>query len=369
MNSKSGYSLSRAWFDFAFENQECKCTHTALYLWIVELNNRLGWKEKFGLPTSVTMEGLSIGNRGTYKNALDDLERWGFIKVLQKAKNSSTSCIIEVCQFKNEQALIQALDQAMTRQSTGIASSTVPIDKQVNKKTIKQSNKKGNTPSIDIVKLKAKESFDHTKCQFGNDFKIVWLSILQEPKWKIKTQTAINKSLEKLMKYEEEFAINLIEAAIAGGWQGVCFSDTDKKYESFKNGYKTASQLRNENRDSIRNLSDRSVEFLKLFSSDQSLEDSILVSEKIEFESFWNKYDKKIGDKEVIQSIWNTIPLSEQKLAIDYIPKYIQAQPEKRFRKNPENYLISKAWNDELIITNEKNDTRSNPTARSFGKL
>ena len=35
--------------------------------------------------------------------------------------------------------------------------------------------------------------------------------------------------------------------------------------------------------------------------------------------------------------------------AIDYIEKYKQAQPDKRYRKNPDTYLRNESWNDELI--------------------
>jgi hypothetical protein len=33
------------------------------------------------------------------------------------------------------------------------------------------------------------------------------------------------------------------------------------------------------------------------------------------------------------------------------VPKYKAAQPDKRFRKNPEAYLNQKAWNDEIIFS------------------
>jgi len=141
----NGYDLSRQWFDFAFEKTECKVQHTALYLWIVELNNRLGWKKEFGLPTNATMEGLGIGNRGTYSKTLSDLKDWGFIEIVQESKNQYQSCIIKLCLFNSEQAERQALDQALVRHSikqssgidTSIASSTVRIDKPRNNETNK----------------------------------------------------------------------------------------------------------------------------------------------------------------------------------------------------------------------------------------
>ena len=53
----TGYDLSRAWFDFCFENPDKICpNHTALYFFAIEHCNRLGWKKKFGLPTTMAME-------------------------------------------------------------------------------------------------------------------------------------------------------------------------------------------------------------------------------------------------------------------------------------------------------------------------
>jgi len=148
----TGYELSRRWFDFCFENKEAKTQHTALFFWVCELNNRLAWKDEFGLPTQDTMEVLSIGNKSTYLSALRDLERWGFVRIVKEAKNQYQSCIISVCRVNNatalHTALHTALDTAMIRHSTqhsngigyGIGVSIDTIDKQENKETIKQKN-------------------------------------------------------------------------------------------------------------------------------------------------------------------------------------------------------------------------------------
>ena len=64
----NGYSLSRSWFNFCFENPEkIRPNHTALYFFIIEHCNRLGWKAKFGLPTTMTMEAIGIRSYNTYK--------------------------------------------------------------------------------------------------------------------------------------------------------------------------------------------------------------------------------------------------------------------------------------------------------------
>lgn len=148
----NGYELTRKWFDYAFENKEAKVYHTALYTWIVELNNRLGWKQEFGLPTNDTMEGLSIGNKNTYLNTLRDLRDWGFIEIVQESKNQFKSCVIKLCRAENDTAQRTALDTALTQHDTRHCYDTVhdtvhgidTIDKQRNKETKKQRNNKEN---------------------------------------------------------------------------------------------------------------------------------------------------------------------------------------------------------------------------------
>ena len=139
----TAFELSRKWFDFAFENKEAKVQHTAIFLWIVELNNRLGWKSEFGLPTHDTMEGLSIGNKNTYLSALRELEKWGFIKIVKESKNQYQANIVSICRIKKDTALRSALDTALIQHSNGtgngIGVSIDPIDKQLNQETIEQN--------------------------------------------------------------------------------------------------------------------------------------------------------------------------------------------------------------------------------------
>ena len=161
---KNGYELSRAWFDFAFEKKECKLQHTALYMWIVELNNRLGWKEEFGLPSLHTSESLGFGNRRTYLGILKDLHDWGFIEIIQEAINQHQACFIKICHGKKATAQVSALDTALKQHSQSTGTNTATIDKQLNTKTIKPLNveeviafftEKGYTESV------AKKFFDY----------------------------------------------------------------------------------------------------------------------------------------------------------------------------------------------------------------
>lgn len=70
------------------------------------------------------------------------------------------------------------------------------------------------------------------------------------------------------------------------------------------------------------------------------------------FDEFWKLYDKKTSPKESCEKKWLRLKDEERLAAIEYIPEYKIAQPEKRFRKDPATFLNQKAWNNELIYTN-----------------
>jgi hypothetical protein len=68
----------------------------------------------------------------------------------------------------------------------------------------------------------------------------------------------------------------------------------------------------------------------------------------IDFEKFWNLYDKKIG-KPKSEAKWNKLSLEEKEKILEYIPRYKVAQPEKKYRKNPETFFNNRSWEDEII--------------------
>ena len=133
MNS---YDLSRKWFDWTFENPErINPNHTALYFFIIEHCNRLGWKEKFGLPTTMAKEAIGIRSYNTYINTLNDLVQFGFVNLIEKSKNQYSSNIIALSNF--DKAHDKALDKALIKHGTKQRESIDSINKQ---ETIEQIN-------------------------------------------------------------------------------------------------------------------------------------------------------------------------------------------------------------------------------------
>lgn len=66
------------------------------------------------------------------------------------------------------------------------------------------------------------------------EFMAAWTILLDCPKWKKKTTTALAASLKQLEKYPPEFAAGLIQNAIAGNYQGVVFGDTPDAFAKWQ---------------------------------------------------------------------------------------------------------------------------------------
>ncbi len=132
MNS---YELSRKWFDWCYENPEkISPNHSALYFFIIEHCNRLGWKQKFGLPTTMAKEAIGIRSYNTYINTLNDLVEFGFIELIEKSKNQYSSNIIALSNFNK--AHDKALDKALIKHGTKQRESIDSINKQETKEQI-----------------------------------------------------------------------------------------------------------------------------------------------------------------------------------------------------------------------------------------
>jgi hypothetical protein len=125
----NGYDLSRKWFDWCFENPErISPNHTALYFFIIEHCNRLGWKAKFGLPTTMVKEAIGIRSYNTYINTLNDLVDFGFVVMIEKSKNQYSSNIVALSNF--DKAHDKALDKALIKHTTKQVESIDSINKQ-----------------------------------------------------------------------------------------------------------------------------------------------------------------------------------------------------------------------------------------------
>jgi uncharacterized protein YdaU (DUF1376 family) len=89
----------------------------------------------------------------------------------------------------------------------------------------------------------------------------------------------------------------------------------------------------------------------------------------IDFDFFWNDYDKKVGDKQKLKNKWNKLSDKDRNDIMNYLPLYIEAVPDKQFRKNPETFLNNKSWLDEIVKRTTPDNYKQSYAEREFAKL
>lgn len=185
----NAYSLMRAWFNFAFENQGVVSgNHTGMFCWFIEQNNRMGWTANFAAPRDQTMAAVGITSHNTYNRVFNDLIEFGFVKMVKKSNNQWTANIIALSKndITNESDLDSALskneqaqdcadaknEQAQVSHCIEQESGTVGIIKPLNYKTIKPLKEKPlNTDPLLIATGDDKNFFNFSKTIFTNFYK------------------------------------------------------------------------------------------------------------------------------------------------------------------------------------------------------
>jgi hypothetical protein len=146
----NGYQLTDAWFEFRFQHPEkVSHAHTELYFYLVYHWNKLSQKEKFGLPSAITMEATGIKNYKTYSKCLKDLVEFGFIRIVQEAKNQHQAVV--VAWGKNTKADTEALTEALTKAQHEALPHIVELNNLVTKE-LKKEKKEFIAPSYEEVK-------------------------------------------------------------------------------------------------------------------------------------------------------------------------------------------------------------------------
>ena len=217
MKEINGYELSRAWFNWCFENPEkISPNHTALYFFMIEHCNRLGWKKKFGFPTSMAMEAIGIKSYNTYIKTLRDLVAFGFVEMIEVSKNQYSSNIIALSKFDNapNKALDKALIKHTSKQRESTGESIDSIDKQVTSKPI-TSNKKN--PISDL-----RDKFELSLDWAGllND----WLEYKKAKGQTYKSDRSIKSFITKLRNLSNSdwfIAKQIVEDSMANNWAGI----------------------------------------------------------------------------------------------------------------------------------------------------
>jgi hypothetical protein len=208
----NGYQLTDAWFEFRFQHPDkVSHSHTELYFYLVYHWNKLSQKEKFGLPSSVTMEATGIRNYKTYRKCIKDLAEFGFIRLVSEAINQHQAMV--VAWGKNTKADTEALTEALTKAQS---EALTHIGELKNNRT-KEYNK-----------------IEFSFFQYGEYAELIqrWVNYRKAEKKPIKSQDSLDSFARKLAKISNgdlKISEAIIEQSIANGWQGIFELNESKK--------------------------------------------------------------------------------------------------------------------------------------------
>jgi len=164
----------------------CKPGHYALFFTIVYRQNTVTWQQKvLGIPRDSIMEQASMASRKTYYKCLDDLEKWGLIKVLEKGKNGGSSAKITFYTEVNLEIQVGKKDTGeYTGEYTGDDTGGGTISNSKKEKSSSSKSSKEENARTDLT------------TPFFNEEKNSRIPVDEEPNPEIKPETQIDGQLK-----------------------------------------------------------------------------------------------------------------------------------------------------------------------------
>ena len=248
----------------------------ALYHELVAICNDMKWKDVFFVRSNILCGNLDMSDN-TLRKSRECLSNAGLIH-FRSSKDKRIGCYYSFMKSISDDLLSSATSSATSSaniedesandsekeivNSSAISSATSSAKNEDDKNTssaTSSANIEDETqfpPIIDNINIKQEESLAHThestppkkpkssKKKEGDEkplifpftsiaFMSAWETLRQSPKWKKKLNYALQLSLDKLSKFEEEFAIRQIERAIESNWTGVVFTGTERDYQEW----------------------------------------------------------------------------------------------------------------------------------------
>ncbi|MCS2475499.1 hypothetical protein NXX39_20700 [Bacteroides ovatus] len=225
----------------------------ALYHELVAICNEMKWKDVFFVRSNVLCGNLDMSDN-TLRKSRSSLAASGLV-FYETSKDKRIGCYYSFVKKLSNDIVSPAESSAI---SSSESSAKIEDDKK-GTSAISSANFEDETqipPIIDIKTINKEESLAHThestppkkpkssKKKEGDEkplifpftsiaFMSAWETLRQNPKWKKKLNYALQLSLDKLSKFEEEFAIRQIERAIESNWTGVVFTGTERDYQEW----------------------------------------------------------------------------------------------------------------------------------------
>lgn len=268
----------------------------ALYHELVAICNDMKWKEVFFIRSSLLCANLDISDN-TLRKSRESLAGAQLI-YYKTSKDRRIGCYYSFVKSIDDDVISSSISSSKNTDETSddIAGENVSSNKdnQIDTSSISSSTSSAKFANdkitsfaissvnfadenqiphiIDNINIKQEKSLAHThespplpkkksRKEIRDEkplvypfssiaFMSAWETLRQTPKWKKKLNYALQLSLDKLSKFEEEFAIKQIERAIESNWTGVVFTGTERDYQDWLNvKYEKAKTKRQNGRD------------------------------------------------------------------------------------------------------------------------
>ena len=82
--------------------------------------------------------------------------------------------------------------------------------------------------------------------------------------------------------------------------------------------------------------------------------------ERYTFDEIWRMYGKPYGNVSTLREKWNLLSEADKAAIFEYVPRYVASRPEVRYRRNFENFLSLRVWENEPLT----NDSHGNETSQ-----
>lgn len=228
----NGYDLSRNFWNWAFDNPEkISPNHAAIYFFAIEHCNRLGWKDKFGFPSLMTMDAIGIKKHQTYIKYFNDLVDYKFFKLIQKSKNQYSANIISLvgAMPKKDKALDKAIIKHAAKQTQSNGQSSGQSMDYINKQVNQQTNKPINQETMIFI-------FDDDN--FKESFIKYESFICEKRNLEYGVSSIELNSMQKLLMNwsngDSKKAIQIIDVNISGGYKKLYPANIEDNNTSFK---------------------------------------------------------------------------------------------------------------------------------------
>lgn len=218
-----------AFYDWLETN---KVSDSSIVLWhaLMHINNKCGWKREFAVAIS-TIENKTGMSKSSILRSRNALAQAG--RIVFRSREGQQSAVYSLIAFHGgAQSDTQTVTQTVTQSDT----QTVPIPK-LNETKLNETKVVEAGASPPVVK---KEKFSYEKFTdpanlpfTGEAFISNWEKLLKTKKWRNKSESAMEATVTKMQRFNEEFMTLQIESALVGEWQGLFFSNTESDFQKF----------------------------------------------------------------------------------------------------------------------------------------